>query len=313
MLRALALLVLALFPATAEAQGILLPTDSIERLLRDEPFEIIDRRGSRFEGDRTSRVALTFADGTLIPAKWAPAPPGGETFNNVPRYELAAYELQKLFLDEADYVVPPTVVRAFPLDWYRELDPHVRPTFARTGSVLVALQYWLFNVSPDDVWDRGRFQSDTTYARHFADFNIFTYLARHGDENEGNYLISRSADNPRVFAVDNGVAFGSDRSDRGDRWRHLRVDRLPAGTVARLRSITDEQLTEALESLAEFYVLPGGELEQVEPGNPIENGWGVRRSGNVIQLGLTPREIADVRARLERLLDDVDSGRIAVF
>ena len=40
-----------------------------------------------------------------------------------------------------------------------------------------------------------------------ANFNVFTYLVSHNDENEGNYLISGVEDNPRVFSVDNGLAF----------------------------------------------------------------------------------------------------------
>ena len=42
------------------------------------------------------------------------AEPGAEDFNNRPRYDLAAYELQKLFLEPAEYVVPPTALRFVP-------------------------------------------------------------------------------------------------------------------------------------------------------------------------------------------------------
>jgi hypothetical protein len=60
------------------------------------------------------RAALEFADSLIILAKWARAAPGGDTFNNALRYELAAYAIQELFLDQPDYVVPPTVARAVP-------------------------------------------------------------------------------------------------------------------------------------------------------------------------------------------------------
>src|SRR5687767_8866029 len=102
---------LASAPAVAQDGNILFPAATVEMMLRNEPFQIIDRRGSRFESDRTQRVALSFNDSTVLLVKWAKAAPGASTFNNEPRYELAAYELQKLFLPEAEYVVPPTVSR----------------------------------------------------------------------------------------------------------------------------------------------------------------------------------------------------------
>jgi hypothetical protein len=57
--------------------------------------------------------------------------------------------------------------------------------------------------------------------------NILSYLIEHKDSNVGNFLISKDATNPRVFAVDNSYAFGSPESDRGHDWRFIRVKRLP--------------------------------------------------------------------------------------
>lgn len=299
--------------AGAQDGNILMPVHTIEERLAAGSFEILDRRGSRFEGDRTSRIALSYPDGTMLVAKWARSAPGGEAFNNVPRFELAAYEVQKLFLAEPEYVVPPTVPRVFPLDWYRELEPGAAATFPKTRSVLVVLQYWLFDVTGDGFWDPARFAADSVYARHFANFNILTHLVFHADENVGNYLISRTASNPRVFSVDNGVAFSSDASDRGHQWRRLRVERLPAATVARLRSLTREDVVRQLETLAEFRILEDGTLEATEPTQNIQPRRGVRRSGDRVQLGLTSREISGVWSRIERLLRDVDSGRVGTF
>lgn len=306
------LTVLAL-PATAQDTSVLAPVDSIEDRLGSAPFEIFDERGSRFEGDRTSRVALQFDDGGMMVAKWAPAPRGGETFNNAPRYEVAAYEIQKLFLDEPDYVVPPTVLRAFPLAWYRQFQGDASPTLRDTDAILVTLQYWLYNVVPDDFWDEDRFEADPVYARHFGNFNILTYLIRHNDANVGNFLISKDPDQPRVFSVDNGLSFGSRTSDRGARWRDLRVDRLPATTVERLRAITRDELTRRLETVAQFRIADDGQLVAMEPTENLNRGRGIRSSGGIVQFGLTSSEITSVWRRLERLLQDVDRGRIQVF
>ncbi|MBW3552637.1 MAG: hypothetical protein KY466_03955 [Gemmatimonadetes bacterium] len=307
------LMLLLTAPAGAQDGNILERVDSIESRMLYGVFDVVDQRGSRFEGDRTNRAALSFPDGSMMVAKWARSATGGEAFNNQPRYEAAAYEIQKLFLDEPSYVVPPTVLRAFPLTWYQRLQADATPTFRNTSSVLVTLQYWLFNVNGEDVWDEDRFARDTAYARHFADLNILTYLIRHNDANVGNLQISRDPANPRVFAVDNGLAFASETSDRGATWRNLRLKRLPRGTVDRLRSITEDDLRGQLEVLAQWEVGADGVLRAVEPTENVSPGRGVRQEGNIIQLGLSQREIRDTWRRLQRLLQDVDRGRYELF
>ena len=316
---ALVVLLFAAPSARAEAQGanVLFPVDSIEQRLSEGSFRVIDRRESRgISGERTSRTALSFSDGLLLVVKWARAPRGGEEFNNSPQYELAAYEVQKLFLGEDDYVVPPTVVRAFPIEEYKALDagdPDVHPTFRGTRSILAVLQYWLLSVTPENIWDSERYRTDGEYARHLGDFNVLTYLIRHSDSNTGNYLISTNPNAPRVFSVDNGIAFSSRESNRGMEWRRIRVDSVPAETVQRLRSLTREDVTRALETVAEFRVLPDSTLERVAPTPSFDGGRGVRRSGDRIQLGLTHSEIGALWRRIGQLLRLVDTGRIGVI
>lgn len=300
-------------PALAQDAHIMAPVDSVEHRLRFEAFDILDERGSRFEGDRTSRVVLNFPDGELMAVKWAPAPFRGEEFNNTPRYEAAAYEIQKLFLDEPEFVVPPTVLRAVPVAWYRRLDPNAGATFRNTESVLVALQYWLFNVTGGEVWDEDRFQRDPVYARHVANLNILTYLIRHNDANEGNILISSTQETPRLFSVDNGLSFDSEASDRGTDWRRMRVDRVPAATVERLRGLTEADLVRALETIAQFRIQPDGQLALVPATANLSPDRGIRTEGELIQLGLTRREIRDVWRRLGQLLEDVDDGDLRTF
>lgn len=300
-------------PAASQDMNIPVPVDSIEFLLTSAPFDMPDDlAGTRFQGDRTQRVNLSFGDETTILTKWAPAPPGGEAFNNVPRYEVAAYELQRLFLDDSEVVVPPTVMRTLPLDWYRTLDNDMDPTFRGSGSVLVVLQSFVNFVTDEDVWDEDRFDADPAYARHWANVNLFTYLIRHSDSNQGNLLISSFGNNPRVFAVDNGVAFDSEESNRGTQWRRLLVDRFPQTTVERLRSLTEEQLHDALGVLAQWAV----EEEQLVRAAPTDNvnpGRGVRREDGVVQVGLTRNEIDDIWYRLETFLGGVDSGQYQTF
>lgn len=314
---ALLLLIANAGGAAAQDGNILMPVDSIEKRLASEPFRVIDRRASRgLDGERTSRTALSFPDGTLIVVKWARAARGGDAFNNSARYEMAAYELQKLFLGQDEYVVPPTVARAFPLAEYARLDAedvNGRPTFGDTRSIVAVLQYWLSSVTPKDFWDEDRLDADSVYARHFGNFNLLTYLIQHMDSNVGNFLISTVPDNPRVFAVDNGVAFSSVESDRGTTWRRLRVDRLPAATVDRLRQLSRDDLEQSLGTVAEFRVLEDGTLEAAEPTAPMDSGRGVRESDDRIQLGLTRMEIESVWNRVRNVLRLVDAGRLEVF
>jgi hypothetical protein len=301
-------------PATAQQYyNIMHPADEIELRLKSRPFTVVDWRGSRAEGDRTQRVLLSFEDSVIMLVKWATAPPNGEAFNNEPRYEAAAYEIQKLFLDEPEYVVPPTVLRALPIAFVHEQIPGARPTFREApGSVVVALQYWLVGVTPQDIWDPRRAATDDLYARHIGNFNILTYLIRHSDSNIGNFLISDAAENPRVFTVDNGVAFRSPESNRGTMWRDLQVRRLPRHTVDRLRRITRDELERTLAVLAEYEV-QDGQLTAAVPGPNRARSRGVRRSRERIQFGLTAREIREVENRLGQLLRQVDAGRIALF
>jgi hypothetical protein len=315
--RVLLLLVAAVSATPSAIVGqdlnIPIPIDSIEFLLESAPFELPDDlTGTRFQGDRTMRVDLQFDASTSVLTKWAPAPRGGEAFNNVPRYEVAAYELQKLFLEEGEVVVPPTVMRAVPLEWYRTLSRDVDATFRSAPSVVVVLQSFVNFVTDEDVWDEDRFDSDPAYARHWANANLFTYLIRHSDSNTGNILISSFASNPRIFAVDNGVAFNSIESDRGTRWRELLVNRFPASTVERLRTLTEEQLHETLGVLAQWEVRDE-ELVRVSPSENIDRRRGVRERDGRIQIGLTDDEIDDTWYRLEVFLSGVDNGRYQTF
>lgn len=294
--------------------NIMAPTDEIERRLSREPFEIQNMPGSRFEGDRTFRPVVRFADGKMMRLQLAPAPEGGGEFNNEPRYEIAAYELQKLFLDPAEYVVPPTVLRCLPVETMRRWVPGVKRTFDEWPIAVVVLQYWLWNVEISDaIDDDDRLETNETYARHVGNLNLLTFLIRHEDSNLGNFLVSTDSANPRVFSVDNGLAFRPFASNRGNYWRHLRLDRYPARTIERLRQLDLEALRAALGVVAEWELQPDGSFQVVEPSANLDPGDGIRRTQRIIQLGLTDSEIRDIHGRLERLLERVDDGRYELF
>jgi hypothetical protein len=302
--------------APAQDTNILFPVEYIEERLRTPVFEITDMERTRqLAEDRSRRVTLApTGDHAAMEVHWKPVAPPGQGFNNEPRYELAAYRFQKLFLDEPDYVVPPTVLRSLPIEEYRRFRPVRAPTIRNTQSVLFLLSYWIQNLAIDtvDPFNVDLFARDDGYARHFANANLLTHLIDHKDGNHGNLLISMDAPNRRVFAVDNDVAFRSRVSDRGDRWRHLHVDRLPASSIERLRAISRQDLERQLGVVAEFAIVDGF-LEPVEPGPNLRTNRGVRVQDGRVQFGLTQSEIRDLERRIERLLREVDRGRITTF
>ena len=178
--------------------------------------------------------------------------------------------------------------------------------------MLAVLQYWLSDIAViADVYNATRFAADPLYARHIGQLNVLTYLIAHRDSNAGNFLIGKSPTGARVFSIDHGVAFASTDSDRGEAWKVIRVDRLPADTIARLRTITVPVLEQRLGVLAQWK-LEGDRYVPVALGPNLGVNRGVRREGKDLQMGLTRSEILAVNRLLTRLLERIDAGEIAV-
>jgi hypothetical protein len=314
----LALLLLGLgAAASAQDTNIPLPVAELERMLAEDPMQIMsaDKSRPKAPGDITSKADVSFGGQAPFRVKLRRSEPGADGFNNVPRYDLAAYAIQRLLMDPNEYVVPPTALRMVAVEEYKRYyhDPDaVKPTFRGADEVLCVVQYWLQNVTnPPDILDRKRFDADPVYARHIGQLNVFTFLIEHRDSNQGNFLISKAEKGPRVFSIDHGVAFASLDSDRGTDWLELRVDRLPKDTIERLRELDKDRLTRALGVLAQWE-LRDGHYVSVKPGENTAPTRGVRIKDGVVQMGLTREEIAGVEKQVKRLLRQVDRGRINV-
>ena len=293
-----------------------LPPENLEQLLAHEEIRV------RSESPVGSGVTGAFKDVLFFPAhgvevtvKWRAVPHGdADGWNNSPRKELAAYAVQKLFLDPADYVVPTLAARCVPLDRYRERHPRMKPTVNGTRCVLVVAAIWLDNVRvPETLYDADEFAANPTYAYHFANFNLLSYLIDHRDGRAGNILTSIDPANRRVFAVDNGISFGPKIYNMFvQNWHTIRVPALPKESVDRLRGVTGTDL-ERLGVLLQMQVDPGGILQHVPPGPNPAPSKGSRVSRDMIQLGLTESEIEDVHRRIQKVIQRVDSGALAVF
>lgn len=303
-------------PCESPVEHAALPAENLERLLAYEEI------GIRSESPVGEGVTGAFKDVVFFPAhdveitvKWRPVPDGdADGWNNSPRKEIAAYTIQKWFLDPADYVVPTLAARCIPLDQYRKRHPEARASIAGTRCVLVVAAIWLENVRvPKTLYDARRFSEDPVYAYHLANFNLLARLIDHRDGRRGNILVSVDPANPRVFAVDNGIAFGPKMYNVFVRnWDEIRVPALPKKSIDRLRRVTAADL-ESLGVLLEMHADAGGVLQHVPAGTNLAPFKGSRGGRGSIQLGLTRAEIDGVGERLRDVLERVDAGKLAVF
>jgi hypothetical protein len=243
-------------------------------------------------------------------------PPDLDGINNAPRKELAAYAIQRLFLDPEDYVVPATTVRCIPLDlWEANHGSSAEPTIAGTRCVLSVVALWLTDVTlPDVLFDRERFLGEPSYAYYMSNLNVFTYLVEHQDGREGNFLVS-SDDRRQVFAIDNGVSFGQPWPFYNwfvPNWNVLRVPAVRKDSIERLRGLERKDLAFLLV-VAQLEPDADGILQLSEPGPPDDADTGATVQGTTVQFGLTADEIDDVWDRIEELIEEVDEGDLPVF
>jgi hypothetical protein len=248
-----------------------------------------------------------------VKSKWVPEDLDG--INNSPRRELAAYHAQDLFLDPVDYVAPPTSVRCLRIEvWKKHHGGEAKLQIPGSNCVLVVLSLWIEDVTlPAPLYDEQRFLVDPTYARYLADFNLFTYLIAHQDGREGNFLVSKNGAARQVFAVDNGVSFGAFFHNWFVvNWGTLRVAALREESVDRLRVLTRADL-DAFLVIQQLEDDGSGMLKTSDPGPPIHADGGAHTRDGVVQFGLKRAEIDGMWKRVERLIEDVDGGKIPVF
>ena len=286
---------------------------SLVHRLACEPFRIesVDGAGGGVMGAK--KLGLLFpSDGRRIDVKWKAAPSGGDGWNNSPRCEIGAYAVQRLFLDECDYLVPPIVARGIDLETYRAVEEGAAANIIGTRCVFGAAALWLSDGKPPDtVLDDDRFRADATYAYHVANLNLLAYLIRHRDARQSNFL--RLDNDPRIFIIDNGIAFsGFVFNFFTANFDKIRVPALPRQSVDRLRQLAFSDF-EPLTVLAELHADADGVLRAVERAPALDAETGCRVFSGRVQLGLTAAEIAAMQARVATLLERVDGGEIALF
>lgn len=243
--------------------------------------------------------------------KWKPANSAVSRLNNSPRKERAAYEVQKLFLPDDRWVVPPSVMRCLPSAPGRPL-VEGRVMAGRVDCVWGQLSYWVSPLDAPGEVDWERIETDTDYARALGDLNILMYVIDHKDAHKDNWLLSDDPDRMRAVAPDNGVAFSGMRNPFvKNYWGNISLESLPADTIALLRTISDDDL-HALHVL-ETWTVEDRALVRTEDADPDTVDGGVHMIDDTLTHGLRAGEIRRIRVRIDDLLARVDSGEIGTF
>lgn len=250
------------------------------------------------------------------------------TRTNSPRFELAAYAVQKLFLDPNEYVVPPTAGHCFSLAAYREhVDAEARETFPGSGCVYGVLSYWLEGVTTiekanRDGWfhgehrhllDPGLLASDPAYRSSIAHVNLLAYVIKHGDTHHNNFVVARSETQPvlhTIFSVDNSKSFTlapNRRIQPQHNWSMIQLPSVPRDAIRRLRTADFSSLSQ----IARFQPA-NGRLVATAP-DATKATTGVDWAGDRLMIGLTEPEIADLRVRVDELLGRIDRNELALY
>lgn len=274
---------------------------------------IEDARPVRFEKDITRKAMAHPPGADPFRVKVRRAGPGVSSFNNEPRYELAAFEVSRLLFAPDEQVVPPIALRSQALAPFRAVDPAAVEAYRGTDAVMFMVQCWLDGARPQPLKiDEPRFAADLAYARAISRLNVLTYLIEHKDSNLGNVMLTGEGTYVRAWAIDNGVAFDSEESDVGMYWKALHVDAIDRALAERLHSLTLENLRDRLGVLAQ-YELVGSQWQPRQPGANVDRLRGVRHKGKLLQLGLTSKEIGEVERRRSRIVSMLDKGKLRVL
>ena len=290
-------------------------TDLVQAL-RDMRMEVLDSEKTAAGITGASQVTLYLPSiEREVKFKWKPARPDSlDQDNNSPRREIASYEIQKLFLDPEDYVVPTSLIFCLPVKWYEGISKDVPPPLPGTDCVVGNLSVWLNEVTlAQPIYDEARFLQDPSYAYFMANFNLFTYLVGHHDGKVSNFLRSRDEARPQMFSIDNGISFRAwPYNFFVENWDVVRVPALRKETIDRLRQVKREDL-DHLGVVAQLKKTDDRMLVSAPVSASINPGSGVVITDQVIQFGLTGGEIGDLWGRIQEIIAMVDSGQMPVF
>jgi len=297
-----------------------LPPQELETTIYDRVLagKIHAEEAKRTAHGTTGALVLVSRDevsGKEIKWKFKKNVPGRvDSLNTSPRKEIAAYEVQKFFLDPEDYVVPTVLPICGLRERYIQFAGYAVPTLKGTDCVLGLASIWMENVTiPDTLYDESRFLEDPTYAYYMSNFNILTYLIDHRDPRKGQFLVSKDDKRRQVFSIDNGISFGFWPYNIFLRqWAEIQLPALRKDSIDRLRKIKRQDL-DFLGVIFQFKLDEKLVLRPVSVGENLDPTKGAKYIDGTLQYGLTTSEIDDLWERIQTLIAEVDSGNIQVF
>jgi hypothetical protein len=237
-----------------------------------------------------------------------------DSFNTSPRKEIAAYEVQKFFLDPEDYVVPTPLPICVPRERFEKIAGYAAATLEGTDCVLGLASTWMVDVTiPDTLYDESRFLKDPTYAYFMSNFNLLTYLIQHRDGRVGQFLVAKNDKRRQVFSIDNGISFGFwPYNFFIEQWESMYVPALRQDSIERLRKLQRQDL-DFLAVIAQFKLNENLVLKPVPVGENLDPTKGAKYRDGTLQYGLSKSEIDDLWDRIQNIIAEVDAGNIQVF
>ena len=304
------------------------PPHEAERLILHARHMLVQETGAGAGTTGAEKVVVSFPDDRLeVGVKWKLMDPSWKLYsdrldgiNNSPRKELAAWTIQRLFLEPEDYVAPFTTAYCAPMaELLTEERRKKGPTLEGSQCQLGVVAVWMKDITLElPVLDPERFNRDYVYAYFLSNLNLFTHLVKHHDGRDGNFLVSKDPARRQAFSIDNGVSFGAGFSGLFynwfvANWNSIRVPALRAESIDRLRTLKPADVTATLGVVSQLERGDQGVYRNVPPGDNLDPSHGVRIEGKTLQFGLTDDEIEDVWERIQDLIEDVDDGDLPVF
>jgi hypothetical protein len=298
--------------------------DEVERWLASPDLEILGAAATPrgIQGAVVLTLRYPGPPEVVFRAKWRAQ--STLTRRNDPRRELVAYEVQKLFLEPDEYVVPPAAAHCFPVAMIQaRISPRVTQSFRDVPCVLGYLSYWLEDVTSlkdaerqgwfdadGNLLDRDLFDENPFYRDSLANTNLLTYLIEHDDSHSGQFLLRRDPAVPHVFSVDNSMSFGVKKNSRlRVDWSRIQVPALSRRALERLRAANIDRLA----SISELQLAGRGRLVPVAPRRRGTEPAAIRWIEGRLVVGVTVDELDSLRERVNALFLAIDRGEVKVY
>ncbi len=294
--------------------------EEVESLLRASDLEILE--ATMTPGGQQGARLLSLRSGDVVfRAKWRARDEKATLLSHLSnsRRTAVSYAVQKLFLDDDQIVIPPTVGYCFPLSHYKKrVDREAKVSITDPACVFGYLSYWLPDVETAKeaevseekglfgtgyLYSEERFGRERHYASKLARMNALTFIVEHGDPHGEQFLVQFEPFH--VWSVDHSVSMTSVKNPLSyfeEDWSNLIVPSFPRELAEKLRSITAEDISKL--ATIETYARVDDRLvpRAYRKGMSKLQPWGA-----------TAKERELLESKLRELVTRLDDGSLGVF